>query len=212
MKALIIASGKIGDYNLLKTLVQENDFILCADGGLNHLMKIAIIPNLVIGDLDSISKEAMDYIEENNILIEKYPVMKDETDTHLAINYLVSRGSREVTIMGGIGSRMDHTIANIILLKMLIDKGIKGCIINENNIIHLVDKSIKLYKKDTYYISIIPISLDGIDVNANGFLYQLDNQKIQFGSTIGISNEITSDYGIITITRGIALVIEARDI
>lgn len=212
MKALIIASGTISDYNLLKSLVQENNFILCADGGLNHLIKINTIPNLVIGDLDSISKDALDYIKANNIHIERFPVMKDETDTHLALNYLIQNKYSEITIVGGIGSRIDHTLGNIYLLKSLLDKKIKGTIINENNIIHLVDKSIKIIKKLGYYTSIIPITSDGINISISGFLYPLVNDHIDFGSTRGISNEINCDAGIITINKGEALIIESRDL
>ena len=212
MKALIIASGTISDYNLLKSLVQENNFILCADGGLNHLMKINTIPNLVLGDLDSISKDALDYIKANSINIERFPVMKDETDTHLAVNYLIQNKYSEITIVGGIGSRIDHTLGNIYLLKSLQHKNIKGTIINENNIIHLVDKSIKIIKKPGYYTSIIPITSDGIDISISGFLYPLVNDHIDFGSTRGISNEINCDVGIITINKGEALIIESRDL
>lgn len=212
MKALIIASGTINNYNLLNSLVQENNFILCADGGLNHLIKINIIPNLVLGDLDSISKEGLEYIKNNNIEVAKFPVMKDETDTHLALNYLIEKKYSEITIMGGIGTRIDHTLGNIYLLKSLIDKDIKGTIINENNIIHLVEKSIKLNKKNGYYTSIIPITTNGIDISISGFLYPLVNDHIDFGSTRGISNKIISDFGIITIKNGQALIIESYDL
>ncbi len=211
MKALIIASGKIKDYNLLKSLVQKSDFILCADGGINHLMKLGVIPNLVLGDLDSISESGMHYIRYNNIKVEKHPVMKDETDTHLAVNYAISKGYRELTIIGGIGSRIDHSLANIYLLRTINKNGIKGRIINENNIIHLVDKKIILSKKENYFTSIIPISLSGIHISISGFLYPLNDQYIEFASTRGVSNQVTEDYGIIKIHDGEALVIESKD-
>lgn len=212
MKALIIASGRIDDYDLLNSLVQENSFILCADGGLNHLMKIGLIPNLVLGDLDSISDDGIEYIKSKNIKVEKYPTMKDETDTHLAVNYLISKNYKEITIIGGIGTRMDHTLANIFLLRKLNKIGIKGCIINGNNIIHLIDNSIKLLRKDNYYTSIIPISQDGIQVSVSGFLYPLMNEHIEFGSTRGISNILTSSFGNIILLKGEALIIESMDL
>lgn len=212
MKALIIASGKLKDYDLLSRLVQENDFILCADGGINHLMQINAIPDLLVGDLDSVSQAGLEYIKKNNILVEKFPVMKDETDTDLAVNYLIKKSYKEITIIGGIGSRIDHTIGNVFLLRKLNKDGIKGCIINENNIIHLVEKEIKLLKKVKYYTSVIPISLNGIEVTTSGFLYPLFKEHIDFGSTRGISNEINQELGIITIHKGEALVIESRDI
>ena len=212
MKALIIANGKIEDYDLLTSLVQENGFILCADGGINHLMQINAIPDLIVGDLDSVSQEGIEYIEKNNIIVEKFPVMKDETDTDLAINYLIRKKYKEITIVGGIGSRLDHTIGNIYLLRSLNKNGIKGCTINENNIIHLVEKNIRLFKKEGYYTSIIPITIDGIEISVSGFLYPLFREHIAFGSTRGISNKIGEELGIITIHKGEALVIESKDL
>lgn len=212
MKALIIANGKIRDYDLLNNLVQENDFILCADGGINHLMQINAIPDLIVGDLDSVSQTGIEYIKKNNIIVEKFPVMKDETDTDLALNYLILRKYKQITIAGGIGSRIDHTMGNIFLLRKLNKNGIKACIINENNIIHLVEKDIRLFKREEYYTSVIPISLNGIEITTSGFLYPLSNEHIEFGSTRGISNVLNQDIGIITIHKGEALVIESRDI
>ncbi len=212
MKALIIASGRIVDYDLLNSLVQKNNFILCADGGLNHLMKLDLIPNLVLGDLDSITKDGKNYIKSKNIPIEIYPVMKNETDTELAVDYLISNGYSEITIIGGIGSRMDHSLANIFLLRKMNKKGIKCSIINENNTINLVENSIILKKRLNYYTSIIPISLDGIRVSASGFLYSLENQDLEFGTTRGISNKITEEFATITILKGEALVIQSKDL
>ena len=138
--------------------------------------------------------------------------MKDETDTHLAVNYAILKGYTDITIIGGIGSRIDHSLGNIYLLRTINKNGINGRIVNENNIIHLVDKKIVLSKKKDYFTSIIPISLNGIHISITGFLYPLDDQHIEFGSTRGISNEITEDYGIIKIYNGEALVIESKDI
>lgn len=210
MKALIIASGKIEDLSLLKKLVRDKDFILCADGGLDHLMKIDSSPDLVLGDLDSISKKALDFISDRSIEIHKFPRMKDETDTELAIQYLVKNGYKDITLSGVTGSRMDHTMANIFLLRDLKKRGISGRIVDDNNTIYFENNSLKL-RKSCDYISIVPLNSEGISVSLKGFLYPLDKRKINFGATIGISNEIVEDYGTIEIHSGEALIFESRD-
>lgn len=211
MKALIIANGNIQDYDLLNSLVQENEFILCADGGLNHLMQINKIPDLIVGDFDSVSQNAIDYISSNNINIQKFPKMKDETDTDLAINYLIEHDYKNITIIGGIGSRMDHTLGNIFLLKKILHNRINGCIVDENNRIYLVEENIELNKKQGFYTSVIPLSSEGIHISINGFLYPLNKDHLKFGSTRGISNKIIEDKATITIHKGLALVIQAKD-
>lgn len=211
MKALLVANGDIKDLKLLRYLINDSNFILCADGGLDHLMKIESIPDLVLGDLDSITNTGLEYIKANNILIEKHPVMKDMTDTEIALDYLANKGYKDIIITGGIGSRMDHTMANILLLRSQWEKGIHVKIINENNSIYFVNNKIKLKRRDNYYVSIIPLNDKGIEISLQGFLYPLTNEKLEFSSTKGISNEIIDNYGIINIHKGQAIIIEACD-
>ncbi|WP_313756607.1 thiamine diphosphokinase [Tissierella sp.] len=211
MKGLIVSSGTIIDYNRLESVVKQVDFIICADGGMNHLMKINRKPDLVIGDLDSISQVSLDYIKHENIPMKKYPSIKDETDTELAMEYLIDRGYKEIILTGVTGTRQDHTMANIFLLSTLYDKGIKGKIVDDNNIIYLTDDYLELPCLKNSYISIIPIAEDGIVISLKGFFYNLDNEFIKFGSTYGISNEIVDNIGIIKIHRGKALVFISKD-
>lgn len=211
MKALLVANGDIKDLKLLRYLINDSNFILCADGGLDHLMKIGSIPDLVLGDLDSITNTGLEYIKANNILIEKHPVMKDMTDTEIALDCLANKGYKDIIIIGGIGSRMDHTMANILLLRSQWEKGIHVKIINENNSIYFVNNKIKLKRRDNYYVSIIPLNDKGIEISLQGFLYPLTNEKLEFSSTKGISNEIIDNYGIINIHKGQAIIIEACD-
>lgn len=210
MRGLVISSGKIEDLKLLKALVDKNDFILCADGGIDHIKKIDKIPDLAIGDFDSISKEGLDFINSNNIKVEKFPKMKDMTDTELAIDNLIERGFKDITITGVTGSRIDHTMANILLLKRLKKEGINAKIVDDNNIIYFVDDFLRL-KKTPNYISIIPINYEGVSISLKEFLYPLDKKYIPFGSTLGISNEIKGEFGTIELHKGEVLVFESRD-
>lgn len=211
MKGLIISSGIINNRSILKSVVKEVDFIICADGGMNHLMKINQLPDLVIGDLDSISKQALDYINHNKIPIQKYSSIKDATDTALAMEYLIEKGFKEITFMGVTGTRLDHTMANVFLLNDLHSKGIKGRIVDDTNIIYLINDYLELECFEDSYISIIPINDEGIVVSLSGFDYNLDNEAIRFGSTYGVSNRIMGTSGIIKIHKGKALVFISKD-
>lgn len=210
MKGLILSGGNIGNFEYLKGLIPDMDFVLCADGGIRHAISLEIIPNAVIGDLDSVSNEDLRYIDKNSIPVFKYPVDKDKTDTELAIDRLIEMGVKDITITGATGTRMDHTLANIFLLNKLRLDGIEGRIIDEHNIIHMLDGWLSLVKKD-YNISILPLTNDGILVSLKGFYYPLENERIRFGSTLGISNKIIEDLGTIHIMEGMALIIESID-
>lgn len=211
MKGLIISSGTITNYNRLESVVKESDFIICADGGMDHIMKVNLLPDLVLGDLDSISENALKYIEEKNIPVQKFSSIKDTTDTGLAVDYLIEKGLEEVILMGVTGTRQDHTMANIFLLNQLYEKGIKGKIIDDNNIIYLVDSYLELEYVENSFISVIPITEDGIEVSLSGFFYNLDKEKIKFGSTCGVSNKIIEENGMVRIHKGKALVFISED-
>jgi thiamine pyrophosphokinase len=210
MKSLIISSGKIENLKLLEELVSDSDYIVCADGGVDNIRKIDKTPDLVIGDFDSISNEGFKFINERNIKREKFSKMKDKTDTQLAIDILIERGFTDITITGVTGSRMDHTLANIFLLKDLKKRDINSKIVDDNNIIYIVDDVLELPRTDNY-ISLVPISSKGIIVSLKGFLYTIDKKYMPFGSTMGISNEIKEDLGIVQIHSGQALLFESRD-
>lgn len=210
MKGLIISSGRLERYDLLSLVVKSTDFVVCADGGLDHIMKIGYRPNLVLGDLDSISEAGIRYIEKNHIALEKFPVEKDATDTELAMEYLIQKGCNNISLIGVTGTRMDHTIANIFLLDQMFKRGVKGQIIDDNNEITLVNDYIEISKNDGY-LSLIPIEQIGAIVTIKGVYYPLNKHHIEFGSTFSVSNKIVEDKAKLTIYSGKVLVIKSRD-
>ena len=96
------------------------DIIICADGGANHIYKTGVKPDMIVGDLDSIDDETLLYYQEQNVLFHKFSSKKDLTDTELAINFALEEGANELVLFGSTGSRLDHTLGNIMLLYKLL--------------------------------------------------------------------------------------------
>ena len=88
MKVCIVLNGEIKNYQKTKEIIlkEKYDHIIGADGGCNHLYKMNIIPNYIIGDLDSINEELISYYKNKNVIFEKYPTHKDETDSEICID------------------------------------------------------------------------------------------------------------------------------
>lgn len=211
LKALIVLNGKIEDLNKLKRLGKESDFILCADGGTNYCLKASLIPDMVIGDLDSIFDDTLEQIKKHNIPIEKFPTKKDKTDAELSIDYLVREGFKDIILVGATGNRIDHTLANLLLLTKLNQKGINSRIVDNNNTIYIVDKELTLTKEEDTFLSIVPITNSGIIITLRGFEYELERVGIEFGSTFGISNRIREERGYILVHEGQCLVTVSKD-
>lgn len=210
---LVISSGEISNYNILQKYVNQSEYIICADGGMNHLLKIGVLPDIIVGDLDSINNTSKRIIKENNIQVEKYPTMKDMTDNEIALRVVKNRSPKRVAFFGVLGSRWDHSIANILLLKKLEESNITAYIVNRNNRIRygVENVEIEIYKTNYKYLSIIPISDSGVNVSLLNFAYPLDKHQIDFTSTLGISNEIIGNKGKIKIHSGEAIIIESND-
>lgn len=158
MRTLIITGGNTNK-EFIQNLLQENNFekIIAADRGLEILNKINVTPDYIIGDFDSVHKEILE--KYKNIPITYLKPEKDFTDTHMALKLAFEKGSKEITMAGAIGTRMDHSIANIHILKEALEKNIDAEIIDENNKIKLINQNTKINKDDKYkYISLIPLT------------------------------------------------------
>lgn len=215
MNTLIISGGNI-DLDFLKDYLinNKNQTIIAVDKGLEALYKLKIVPNHIVGDLDSVDAKILeDYANNPNIEIHKYVPEKDYTDTDIALNLAIQLHSSSITIIGAIGTRIDHTLANIHILTSALESNIPCQIINVNNKIYLIDKQITLEKSKTYgkYISLIPLTSSVQGLTLNGFKYPLEDYTLTIGKSLGISNEIIQDYATIDLKDGILIVIESKD-
>ncbi|HAA65180.1 MAG TPA: thiamine diphosphokinase [Thermoanaerobacter sp.] len=211
MKVLIISNGDIKDYNFYKKLIKDADMVICADGGANHAYRMKLKPHLIVGDLDSIKEEVLEFYEKERVRIEKYPPMKDETDTQLAMLKAIELGAKEITFIGVIGERLDHSYANLSLLLYLLNRNIKGKIVNEMNEIYLINKFIEVEGKKGELLSLLPYSKEVKGIYTKGLFYGLSGQSMDLEMPYGISNVFTEDKATIEIEEGLLLVIKPRE-
>lgn len=215
MNILIITGGSI-DASFAKQYIGERkwDFIISADSGMEFCHEADILPDLILGDFDSARPETLAFFKEKcpgNI--RTYPAQKDETDTELAILKAVEAGAQEITILGGTGTRLDHVLGNIQLLKMALDAGVDCRIVDAHNRIRMIDKRLELERSGQFgrYVSLIPFTprVDGLTLT--GFAYEVEDFTLMNGKARGVSNEIAAQKAVIDLKDGILLVIESDD-
>ncbi|MFA5905556.1 MAG: thiamine diphosphokinase [Desulfobacula sp.] len=211
MKCVIIANGDLEYSEDMARIISQARLIVCADGGTRHLKALNILPHIIIGDFDSASPEDKLFFEEKKIKIISYPSQKNETDSELCVSWALLNHATDITILGGTGTRLDHTLANIYLLKKLARLHIPARIINKNNTIHIVTDHIEVKGQPGEFLSILPISETVTGITLKGLEYPLVDATMEMGSSLGISNAFKETNATISLREGILMVIQSKD-
>jgi thiamine pyrophosphokinase len=211
MKVVIISGGRAPSYEIIKQELKDGSCLICADSGANCLYEYNIYPNIIVGDLDSINHDALNFFMEKNFNIIQYPREKDFTDTEAAVDKAIELGAKEITILGATGSRIDHILGNVGILLKCLKLGVNSTIKDENNIIRLIDKPIKLKGNIGDTFSLIPYCETIEALSIYGAKYPLRNYKLKLGSSLGISNEFLKEEISIEFNNGILIVICSKD-
>jgi thiamine pyrophosphokinase len=192
-----------GNIDKLMFKIEDEDFVIAADGGYDLALKAQIKPDLLLGDFDSVVNN-----DTQNITVLEFSKDKDYTDTQLAISEGLIRGYKNFVIVGGIGGRLDHTIANISLLKLLNNNDADGFMIdNETKVLFLKNCHRIIKKDECKFLSLFSYSPVSEGVSIEGVKFPLINAQISNSFPIGISNEITEQQAKISVQKGELLII-----
>jgi len=206
MKALIVLGGDAPGRELLERCAREADLTIAADRGLEAFAAAGIVPNLLLGDMDSVSETVLSCMEKRTE-IDRLPCIKDDTDGVHALDVAVERGAKEITLLGALGGRMDHALANLMLLVRAHRKGVKAQILSERERIWRAEgrEVLRGAKGDT--VSLLPLG-EAKGVSLTGFFYPLCDQNLQSDYPLGISNIVTQDEAVICVREGDLLVFQ----
>jgi len=180
--------------------------VICADGGLLIAQQLGLHPDFLIGDYDSMDMPNLDGII-------KLPMEKDMTDTEAAIDLAVSKGHTHLTILGGLGGRFDHTMGNIGMLAKHTGKLDHIAFVDGQNYVFMAAPGKVNVPASNYpYLGIISYGGTAENVTLSGVKYPLTNHFLTNETSLGVSNEITSDEAMISFTAGKLLIILSKDI
>jgi thiamine pyrophosphokinase len=189
--------------------------IIAADGGLNVLHRMGIRPDVILGDFDSVHQEWLSlYAADSRIRLERFPTHKDYTDMELAVELGLELAADELVLFGATGTRLDHVIGNVFALQKPMERGIPAKLVDSNNVIQLLGPGnyevcrTALFGK---YVSFLPYTERASGITLTGFLYPLDEAEMVRGTTLGISNELAEERGVVSVQKGILIFIQSRD-
>lgn len=208
MRAIIIAGGQAGDGGW-KDWVRDGDWIIGADGGAGRALAWGLVPDLVIGDMDSLTGEDRAILEGRGCRFVEHPRAKDETDLELALRYAVEMGTQEIVVLGALGGRLDHTLANVLLLTLPVLDGVSVRIADGRGETLLLrgGRAVTLRGKAGDLVSLLPLGGDARGVTTSGLAWGLAGDRLRFGLSQGVSNEMTSHEARIELNEGLLLVV-----
>jgi len=209
MKIAILANGD-WDLDWGSRVLQEVDYLICADGGANYASLSGRLPDLLIGDLDSVTPEILKQCENAGCSIKQFSCEKDETDLELALIYAEVQArlvnERDIWLYGATGKRIDHFMGNIALMLAYAQKGYRIRLVDPEHEIWILQSRECIKGTIGQELSLIALSEKAV-VTTEGLYYPLTQGLLLQDSPRGISNVFVGEEAVIQVHSGWVLVV-----
>lgn len=208
MRAVVFVNGEVRDYTALASWLRPGDHLIGADGGTRHILALNLVPDAVVGDLDSLEPATVTKLIAQGVDVERYPVAKDQTDLELAIERGLRAGANEILLLGALGGRLDQTVANLLILAQR-HWPVPLRLAEDNQLAQVLrsGETLALHAAPGSTVSAIPLSAAVTGITYTGLEYPLHDATLTIGSTRGVSNVVASPPATITIREGVLLVV-----
>lgn len=207
LHAVVISGGGAIDPRVLPRL-PTGAMVIAADSGYESAVAIGITPDLIVGDFDSISEESLKGAQELGIEMQQHLVEKDSTDLELAIDASIAAGAGQVTVVGPGGGRLDHFMAEILLLASDTYREIMICGYFGEGLATLVRHDVVLDGELGAIVSLLAIGGVASGIHTSGLRYALNGEDLHPGSTRGVSNVFEEASASISVSSGALLALQ----
>ncbi len=195
-RVALICNGMLDHSQEMKSRIATFPLLAAVDGGALHCRQLGLKPDLIIGDLDSCPADLLEFYSD--VPCKRFPVDKDETDLELALNELMHFDTQEITLFGALGSRIDHTLSNILILSRFPSRLF---IESKHERLFVIDKTVSLSCNIGQIISLIPLNGPVTGIDTDGLKWNLSKSVLD-KNFIGISNQAVKSQVHITVEHG----------
>lgn len=213
MKRCVIVGA--GELKVSAIPVEKDDYVIAADGGYAYCKRLGIVPDLILGDFDSVEEADAEQIARiqkicpDSVVI--LPTEKDDTDMLAAIRMGLSEGCREFRIYAAQGGRLEHTLANVQCLIYLKECGASGCLVDETSTVFIIQNEMVWFQESASgYLSLFSMEEKAEGVTICNMKYELDQAELTNSYPIGISNEFIGKRASVTVEKGTLAAILSR--
>lgn len=221
---VVIGHGRFAGTGAEREFLRRADVVVAADGGALYALEMGRVPEVVVGDFDSVTEATLrakaGAFGNSGMRVVRVPCAKDETDLELALDEAVRLGCGEVVLLGALGGRLDHALANLQLLSAAADCGVKAWVLDGDQQVYLLrgedrpgpwgEESVgelELSGRPGQYVSLLPLTPVAGPVWTEGLKYPLVGEDLRFGRSRGVSNEFMGGRAAVRLGRGALLVV-----
>ena len=209
--AIVVTGGDRPDPDLVDALdlPVEGRVVVAADSGVAHALALGLVIDVAVGDFDSLDPETLEAVEAAGTRVERHPVAKDATDLELAIDVAVGLGAARVVVLGGHGGRLDHFLANVLLLAAPSLAGVDVEALVGEAVVSVVrpGPGIRFGGRPGQLVTILPLHGPAEGVRTEGLRYPLHGETLLAGTTRGVSNVLDADEAAVSLSGGVVLVV-----
>lgn len=204
MHCLVCLNGDYGEISRYD--LELADMVICADGGTNYAQALGIIPDLIIGDMDSIAPTLLERLVEQGIEVQAFAPEKDDTDAQLAIQVAIARGADRITVLGGTGKRLDHTWSVIMSMVTIAAAGVLVKFYHPEYLIYLLTERLELQGNPGDIVSLLALTpVQG--VSTYQLKYPLKQAQLLPERPFAISNQLLGKQALIELQSGVLMVV-----
>lgn len=207
-RALVLAGGELEVSDRLRGLAAEADVVIAADAGLRHVDPLGVAPHKIVGDFDSVDPALLE--RHADVPRQRHPPAKGKLDLELAIEEARARGADRVDVMGALGSRLDQTLAGLLICARLHRDGVPCRLLGRDTDAHplAADETLRLDAEPGTTFSVVSLD-DEVVVSIAGARYGVERLELPFGVGLGVSNVVDRD-ATVTCHRGLLIAIVER--
>lgn len=205
--ALVFAGGDPPEAGIA-TQLDPGALVIAADSGVEHAQALDRHIDVAVGDFDSVAPHALEQAEAAGARLLRYPPDKDATDLELALDVAAARGATHVTIVGGHGGRLDHTLANLLLLGAARFATFELDAWFGTGHVTVIRRVARLEGAPGAYVSLLAVDGPAQGVSTSGLRYPLHDALLLPGSTLGVSNELVAPVAEIGVGAGVVVAVQ----
>jgi thiamine pyrophosphokinase len=209
--AVVVTGGDRPDPALVDALdlPVEGRVVVAADSGVAHALALGLPVDVAVGDFDSLDPLVLEAVEAAGTRVDRHPAAKDATDLELAIDVAVGLGAARIVVLGGHGGRLDHFLANTLVLAapQLGEVEVEALVGDALVSVVRPGHALRIRGRVGELVTVLPVHGPAEGVRTEGLLYPLHGETLTIGTTRGVSNVLTADAAMVELTAGVVLVV-----